>query len=132
MMQDSILFYNDFRKPMEIFLNDVVNSGLSSTIQISDSCNPNWKGISHSRRDCSVITSSDCKLMKEQYLGGVIAEATKLGDFDGEPVWETMFNCPICGCGSNNFNNLWQEHGARFELGLIFNGMSAEHSEFYG
>ena len=108
-LSDEDFYYKGL--PMHTYFQNVMSSGSRPIIKLSGACNPNFQSTRRNSTswNCSEISWSFCQYIKNGQMSGlrqILGEATQRSDSDGEPVWETYLNCPICGCDANGADNL--------------------------
>ena len=67
---------------------------------------PNLKTGGRDITECSDITDDLCAYLNMSpgdILGNAVSVRT---DSEGVPIWETILNCPQCGCDSNGSNDI--------------------------
>ena len=89
-------------------------------VKLSSSCNSNFRtamknlneNFGHARyggrviTGCSDITDDLCESLKMNPDYIMVMAVSERNDSEGEPIWETILNCPQCGCDSNGSNDI--------------------------
>ena len=80
----------------------LVEFEVGHSLQVSESCNPNFviqKDLDDEKRDCDhYYNVGGCDLKVKKLI--------KLGNWNTNGFYETMLQCPQCGCGSEGAVNL--------------------------
>ena len=92
-------------------LNDVVTFEAGHSIQVSESCNPNFLysvPYSSDPYDCDRVKHFDmCTFQVNFLIGG--------GNLNINGIYETALQCPQCGCGSEGAANLDDLYAAELD-----------------